>query len=145
MFKVVVTLGVIVSVVIFTGFYIVVRTDAQRGIVPQAPSLNPLVEVISRSQDGYYRFSGEVKLPHSCYRLHSSVTADASDPSVIRIILTSEDNSGNLSTCARYPTPYPFDILQSSGTPLRPELFLDGAKIPVRVIEKPWGVRDVTL
>lgn len=138
MFRAVVILGIIISGAIFAGFYYVVNSDARGGIVPQATPLNPLVEITSSSDSGYYRFTGEIKLPHSCYRLLTSVKLKESDPTVARIDLTSQDITETSSACARYPTRYDFDLIQAGDASLRPELTLDGVTIPVQVVLKPW-------
>ncbi len=140
----------LVSVVIGLGFFYWFYVNVSTGLpVATTPSQNDGIQTVTliyQHQDNIHRFFGEVVLPNSCNVLTHTESETAGTPTVLEIHMMSQDRSQTSSTCANYPTRYPFDITHESGyATLAPKLFLNGTELHVNVSERPWGGAAGTL
>jgi len=91
-------------------------------------------------KDGIHRYTGEVKLPHSCYSLDTQVRRDPKDPTSLVVVLTSTDRMLEQRLCSKIQTGYSFEAVVE--TPdvnnLNVTLLLDGNDVPFHIVETQW-------
>lgn len=97
------------------------------------------VTVTHSYDSGVHRFTGEIKLPHSCYDLRLDENgADPYDPSKFTIILKSSDLMLEQRLCAKIMTRYPFQLVADGPEHMEVTLTLNGTKLPMQLKETSW-------
>lgn len=104
------------------------------------PNLEPRALRVFHSFDsGEHRYTGEIKLPHSCYILEmEAVATDPKDSTQHTIMLKSIDRMLDMRLCAKIPTRYPFDVLITAPENIHTSLVIDKHETPIRIIETAW-------
>lgn len=136
---------IIVSLLLTTGifgflFYSATRTSPAPVETSLSRNLNPSpIAITDGFQDGIHRISGTVKLAHSCYGVTTVADYDEANAR-IDLFLTSRDNfDRNPSSCARYPTQYPFSTIAEAPQDVSSfRLFLDGDELMTSVRRTDW-------
>lgn len=108
-------------------------------VVPKANTRS--LRVFHSFDSGEHRYTGEIKLAHSCYELRAdaAVVPDQKDQSKYIIKLTSIDRMLDRRLCVQIPTRYPFDVLISNAPEkITSTLVVDGKEMPIRLIETAW-------
>ncbi len=108
-------------------------------IVPTIPKASE-IRIFHSFKDGIHRYTGDVKLPHSCYSLDTGVIRNAKDPSSVTVVLTSTDRMLEQRLCAKIQTNYSFEALVDTPniSTLHLTVKLDGDDLPFRLVETQW-------
>ena len=80
-----------------------------------ASQLEGQIPIIHAYNDGIHRFTGTIRLPHSCYALHASTTyvpGNTESPGAIEVALITTDLETGERTCFSIPTSYAFDVAE---------------------------------
>lgn len=98
------------------------------------------VRVVHMVKDASQRFVGEIKLPHSCYRLIKQEyipSAEAKDTG--DLVIDTQDLKLEERVCTFYSTAYYFDILAENDHPITiTQMLIDGKSYPVEIQDRPW-------
>lgn len=141
------TKWVIISAVTIAGL-ILVYVLKQSEIVPSTtPPLTPNAVTITHSfKDGIHRYSGALRLPHSCYEpVATNIVHATNDPSTLVMSLTTKDALLDKRLCFQVPTTYPFEYITEAAEQVVLRLKVDGVETPVNLIETPWQSGKGTL
>lgn len=96
------------------------------------------VKIYHAEKDGVQRYSGEIKLPHSCFALKAEAKTHPEDPTTLIIELKAVDNILNEAICAQFSTGYPFEVMIETPTPQHVVLRYNGKDRKMRLIERAW-------
>lgn len=96
------------------------------------------IQIIHAFKDGEHRFSGSVRLSHSCYTLDAEAKHDPKDISNITIELRTKDNLLDQPVCAQIPTNYPFEVLAEAPEDIMLEVHLNNENIVVHEKKVDW-------
>lgn len=96
--------------------------------------------IVTHSYDtGIHRFTGDIKLPHSCYDLRLDENgADPYDPTKFVIKLHSSDLMLEQRLCAKIATRYPFQMVVDGPENMKVRLTLNGMEMPMELKETAW-------
>ncbi len=96
--------------------------------------------VVTHSYDsGIHRFTGDIKLAHSCYDLRLNENGgDPYDRSKFAIILNSSDRMLEQRLCAKIATRYPFQLVVDGPEDMKVTLTLNGVEMPIEIKETQW-------
>jgi hypothetical protein len=96
--------------------------------------------IVTHSYDsGIHRYTGNIKLPHSCYDLR--LNENGGDPynrSTYVITLHSSDRMLEQRLCAKIVTRYPFQLVVDGPVDMKATLELNGVEMPMELKETPW-------
>lgn len=97
------------------------------------------VRVTHSYDSGIHRYTGEIRLPHSCFDLRLNENgADPFDPSRFVIILESSDRMLEQRLCAKIMTRYPFQLVVDGPPDMQVTLTLNGVSMPIQIKETAW-------
>jgi hypothetical protein len=124
MMKWIITTSVLIGVAIFAYFYLSLNSPE---IVPQVPTPNfststQTVTVLHQYKDGVHRYTGYIKLPHSCYRTYQSAALDPDDSKKVILNIKTADYFDPTQSCAQIMTRYAFDMIIDHEAELTPIL-----------------------
>jgi hypothetical protein len=89
-------------------------------------------------QDGVHKFSGRIRLPHSCYAVDPVITKDKAEPSKMLMTLHIEDHMLDLKVCVQLPTTYEFETIAEGDRAITLSLNIGGKNRPIVLNEVPW-------
>lgn len=88
---------------------------------------------------GIHRYTGYIKLPHSCYDLRLDENGgDPYDRSKYVIILHSSDRMLEQRLCGKIVTRYPFQLVVDGPEDMKVTLKLNGVEMPIELKETSW-------
>jgi hypothetical protein len=130
----------VTSAIFGVMYYQFSGTEAPTSLDPMVVDLNPKpIPIVNGYTDGFHRLTGIVKLAHSCFGVNSGVVADPTDPAIIHINLYTKDNfDRDPSSCVRYPTQYPFEVITEGPEAITIHLWLDGKELLVESDRTDW-------
>ena len=96
------------------------------------------VTLIHAFKDGEHRFSGQIKLPHSCFALDAEAVHDKKNSSIVTITLNAKDKMLDQTLCANIPTNYPFQILAEGPEDIVILASFNGDDLGTKIIETEW-------
>ena len=137
MIKWILTIVILISSAILGYMYVELEQISSTPEIIPIPTTNT-VRIVDAYSDGVHRFTGQVRLGHSCYSLDTAVHADPKDPNVVIITLTSKDKMLDQKLCAQIPTAYPFEEVFEGPSTMTARLVLDEKELPVRLIKTAW-------
>lgn len=111
------------------------------GVAPATPGLDSStkeVVVIHSFKDGTHRFSGEIKLPHSCYSIDADTAIDPKKINTLTIQITTRDRSREWSPCANFATGYEFSVIADASEDVSYSLEVDGKQQRMSARESKW-------
>ncbi|KKU79074.1 MAG: hypothetical protein UY04_C0018G0010 [Parcubacteria group bacterium GW2011_GWA2_47_7] len=104
-----------------------------------------IVRITHSFKDEVHRFTGEIKLPHSCYAIKTEIVPDSTKENALVISITSTDRMLAQSICMNLPTRYPFEVITEAPEDVNYELRVDGKILSIRVTEVDWASAEGTL
>ncbi len=96
------------------------------------------VVVTHAFKDGAHRFSGEFKLPHSCYSTDAITVIDPKKINALIIQIATRDRSLEWSPCAIYTTRYEFIVIADEPENISFTLEIGGKQQRISVKEVSW-------
>lgn len=138
MTKWIVVIALILSVSILGFVYVQlnnVGSDAASTTSVEAPNT---IHILHSYKDGVHRFAGQIKLPHSCYRVASDAVIPPDEPRNITITLNTTDNLLSEKICSSIPTRYPFEVIADAPQDAVATLTIDGVTQPIKITETNW-------
>ncbi len=106
-------------------------------LLPPAQIINS-VRVFHSHKDDIHRFTGQIKLPHSCFTVTSVVVQDPKIPNVVKLELTTKDNLLDQKFCSQFTTRYPFEVIADAPKDITTTLTVDGVNRPIQIVETDW-------
>lgn len=97
-----------------------------------------VVRVVHSYKDGVHRYTGEIKLPHSCYLVDKNIWTDLKLLDKVEIRLTTTDKMLDIAICSRFVTGYPFEVITEARESATMKLFVDGVERRTLIIESDW-------
>ena len=116
--------------------------DLQR--MESDPTLLPPIEVTNSVRvfhsykDDIHRFTGQIKLPHSCFTLETTAVQDHKILNEVKLELRTKDNILDQKFCSQFATRYPFEIIADAPKDITTTLTVDGVNRPIKMIETDW-------
>lgn len=103
---------------------------------PDAPNT---IRVVHAFKDGIHRYSGQIKLPHSCYSVQTDALRDSvSAPLELVLAITTKDNLLDQAICSQITTRYPFEVIAEAPEDVVATLRINDEPRPVRIVEVTW-------
>jgi len=138
MFKFIIIGALIVSSLGLFGIFILLEKNVSAPLA--LGNVGTSTVIVTHSYDtGNHRFTGDIKLPHSCYDLRLNENgADPYDPTKFVIKLESSDLMLEQRLCAKIATRYPFQMVVEGPENMKVRLTLNGAPVPIELKETPW-------
>lgn len=119
-------------------FYVELENTRSESFVTPPP-VSSAIRVVHSYKDGVHRYTGTVKLPHSCYGLTPDENPTSQkDPEKFVIILISTDRLLEQRLCAKISTRYPFEVITDAPEHIITALTLDGVEMPIHLVETMW-------
>lgn len=130
-------------VIIITGsilgyFYVELKT------LEETPSELPLVantnavRIVHSFGDGIHRYTGYIKLPHSCYAITTETYKDLKQSNDVVVSITTKNNMTEQQFCSQISTRYQFEAVEDAPESARLILRVDGIVRPTTIIETDW-------
>ncbi|OGZ05121.1 MAG: hypothetical protein A2845_02250 [Candidatus Lloydbacteria bacterium RIFCSPHIGHO2_01_FULL_49_22] len=101
--------------------------------------IQSVIAVTHSYQDGVHRFSGEIKLSHSCYSIDTQTVSDPKSEDRLVIKITTTDHFLERSTCAKFSTRYEFQVIAEAPKDVAYTLQVDGKELPIRTSNVDWN------
>lgn len=127
------------AVIIGFLYFGVSNNHAQTLLHTSSSSKHEVTKVLHQYKDGFHRYTGDLKLPHSCYLLSQTSEFDKDDTQHVLLKITATDVSSTQQSCANIPTRYPLDIVVESSQELTPTLFVNNEEYPIVSENKDWS------
>ena len=137
MFKWTLAVVVIISTAILGYMYYQLEQISGTPEITVTPPTNA-VRIIDAFSDGIHRYSGSVRLAHSCYAVDQTIGTDPKNPNTVIITLISKDKMLDQKLCAQIPTSYPFEEVYEGPPETQVKLLLDERELPVRLVKTAW-------
>lgn len=103
---------------------------------PDAPNT---IRVVHAFKDGIHRYSGQIKLPHSCFSVHTDALRDSvSAPLELILAITTKDNLLEQAICSQITTRYPFEVIAEAPENVVATLRINDEERPIRIVETTW-------
>ena len=137
--KWVIAFAIVISVGIMGYFYVGLMQDTK--VPPVAVSTattSRSIAIYHAFKDGEHRFSGQIKLPHSCFALDAGAVHDPKNASIVIIDLKVKDKMLDQAICAQIPTNYPFQVIADGPLDTVIRANLNGEELGVRLTETEW-------
>lgn len=90
-------------------------------------------------REGHHLYSGEIKMPNSCYSINSRITMINAPKSIATIHLTSVDERLKYTVCSQISSGIPFDVLIDGPEDMAVQLFVDGKERTFTLNPVPWN------
>jgi hypothetical protein len=131
------------TIVISAGIMGFIYVNLSKNAPPQQVAVSTATSTRSLSmyhafKDGEHRFSGQVKLPHSCYALDAQALHDKKNPNIVTINLIAADKMLDQALCAKIPTNYPFQILAEGPEDIEVRAEFNGEELGVKMTDTEW-------
>ncbi len=130
---------IVITAGIMGYFYVQLMKDTNTApVVVSTATSTRTVSLIHAFKDGEHRFSGQIKLPHSCYALDAEAIHDTKNPTIVTISLNAKDKMLDQALCANIPTNYPFQILAEGPQDIIIRASFNGDDIGTKIVETEW-------
>lgn len=127
MMKFVLVIVAVLSAAVLAVMYVEIekmKRDPSR--IPVTVGKEEKILILHSFRDEIHRYIGEIKLPHSCYRISTDVIRDPKVRSIARIAVTTDDRMLEEKICAKISTRYAFEAIVDAPEDLQVTLFIDG-------------------
>lgn len=105
----------------------------------EATTTSPQSILITHAfKDNEHRFTGQIRLPHSCYAFTAEAVHDPNRQNVIVIILKATDKNLPESQCSKLPTNYPFEVLAEGAADATIEATLNDEELKTVIKDTEW-------
>ena len=132
--------SLILTLFIFGFFYLRVSNIATPQTATTTTSAtDDEVNLLHSFKDNVHRYSGQLKLPHSCYTVTTEAQRDPSRNDHYNIMIHVVDNLAQQGFCSKIATRYPFEVLIDAFEGISLTLEVNGKEIPVHITESEWN------
>lgn len=125
--------------------YVYVSLEAMQHNPVTIPKPLPPTRVYHAFSAGVHRYSGEIRLPHSCYTITAETKKTEEDPPRIRIDIKTTNNILDQKVCLQIETGYQFEVIADANEDTPFYLTVDRRERPIRVVEVDWESPKATL
>lgn len=137
--KWVIALTIVITAGIMGYFYVGLMKDSAKPIVAVSNATSTRsVPMYHAFKDGEHRFSGQIKLPHSCFALDAEAVHDTKNSKIVIIELKTKDKMLDQAMCAQIPTNYPFQVLAEGPEDIDIRASFNGEDIRVQLTNTEW-------
>lgn len=137
--KWVIALTIVITAGIMGYFYVGLMKDSAKPIVAVSNATSTRsVPMYHAFKDGEHRFSGQIKLPHSCFALDAEAVHDTKNSKIVIIELKTKDKMLDQAMCAQIPTNYPFQVLAEGPEDIDIRASFNGEDIGVQLTNTEW-------
>lgn len=126
--------------VLYSNIYKLDKTPGEEPVTSSS-----IVHVTHAFKDEIHRFSGEIKLPHSCYATRVEVVPDVTSKNAYIISIVTTDRMLEQSICLKIPTRYPFMVLAEAPEDISFTLMVDNKLTEMRVTNVDWVSSSETI
>ena len=129
--------SLIASLFVIGYFYVNIK---QLEVTPSKGKLDTpsTITLVHASKDGIHRYTGYIKLAHSCFTIESEVISDQTADTEFTILITSTNHIAEQKSCFQIPTRYPFDITAEGSENPTVTLKVDNLLRPIKIIDTSW-------
>ncbi len=96
------------------------------------------VRIVHSFSDGIHRYTGSIKLPHSCFSINTEIERDPKINGDIVLSITTKNNITEQSFCSQIPTRYQFETIIEAPEESHLVLRVDDIPRPTKIIETQW-------
>ncbi len=138
------TKWILIIVVLISGgimgyLYVDLQRMEQNITTLPAPDAPNTIRIVHAFKDGVHRFSGQIKLPHSCYAVQTNALRDpVNAPLELTIAVTTKNNLLEQAICSQITTRYPIEVIAEAPENVVSTLRIDDVEHPVRFVESTW-------
>lgn len=137
--KWVIALTIVITAGIMGYFYVGLMKDSAKPVVAVSNATSTRsVPMYHAFKDGEHRFSGQIKLPHSCFALDAEAVHDTKNSKIVIIELKTKDKMLDQAMCAQIPTNYPFQVLAEGPEDIDIRASFNGEDIGVQLTNTEW-------
>ncbi len=137
--KWVIALTIVITAGIMGYFYVGLMKDSAKPVVAVSNATSTRsVPMYHAFKDGEHRFSGQIKLPHSCFALDAEAVHDTKNSKIVIIELKTKDKMLDQAMCAQIPTNYPFQVLAEGPEDIDIRASFNGEDIGVQLTTTEW-------
>lgn len=138
MLKWITFLVIIIAGSILSYFYIELKN------LEETPTLLPPIEtpntvrIVHSFSDGIHRYTGNIKLPHSCYSLQTQMIQSPDLEKVVTLSIETKNSITEQRFCSQIPTRYQFETIADAPEDVHLILRVDGVVRPTSIKETAW-------
>lgn len=123
--------------------YFYVQTEKNGGTPPQilpnqSTSKTPgAIHVEHAYKDGVHKFSGKIRLPHSCYTVRPEAVV-STDLTEVTLQLTTDDHITDLKICTQITSSFPFETIAEAAEHITLHVKVNGKEVPSDMTDVAW-------